>query len=389
MTTAPQPATRYHHPNSASSLGVKEWCPCFVGKSGDNEASIAGTMCHAAVESGDFTGLTDDQALAVSKVIKYRETVLDGFNARFPRGGVRVLEEFEVSIDDKDIGLLYPDGRQVIGTSGGFLDWAALSPDRDEAILMDWKFVQWEVEPVENNLQFQVYALGLLNAYPTLRTIEVHCVCPYLGFIDVHTFTREELKDKYLRVCAVVARKNDPDAVPNPGFPACTFCANISKCGAVADLVLHVSKKYDPIRVPADIRPMFVGQLDDKNRRDIMILATICSSWADSARSMVNEVAVADGKEVEGFTLVRSSDRKVIDKEKFREIALKYIPAERWHECYDVFISNVEKIIQKTSERGHGAANVREFAAEVDERQVVERGPEKCYLRQKRQTVDE
>lgn len=374
---------RKHHVNSASSLGPKEWCPCYVGKTGDNEASIAGTLCHEAVESGNLEGLTDEQAMAVDKVIKYRDRVTAAFKARFPKGGVKVVQEFEVRINET------PQPNGDLGTSGGFLDYGVLSPLRDEAILMDWKFVQWEVEPVETNLQFQVYALGLKHAYPSLKKIEVHCVCPYLGFTDVHVFEGEDFKKHYLRVCTVVARKQDPAAKPNPGFPNCTFCANLGRCQAVADIALHVSKKYDPIRVPEDIRPMFVGELDDKNRRDIMVLATICASWADAARAQVNEVAVTDGKIPEGFTLVRSSDRKVVDKEKFRDIALRYIPHDRWVECYDVFVSNVEKIIQKTSERGQGAANIRAFGEDLSDNAVVERGPEKCYLRQKKQTAED
>jgi hypothetical protein len=373
---------RTHHVNSASGLGPKEWCPCFSGKKGDNEASIAGTLCHHAVESGSFEGLTDDQALAVDQVIKYR----DGVAARFKAingEGCRVLEEFDVRIDDN----ILPSGD--VGTSGGILDYGIVSPNRDVAVLMDWKFVQWEVEPVETNIQFQVYTLGLMHAYKDLKSIEVHCVCPYLGFVDVHVFTRADFNRLYLRVCTVIGRALEPNAVRNPGFPICTFCANIGRCQAVANVVLHVSQKYDPIRVPQDIRPMFVGELDDKNRRDVMVLATICSSWAEAAKSQVNEVAVADGKAVEGFTLVRSSDRKVTDKEAFRQIALTYIPEDRWPECYDVFVSKVEDIIQKTAERGQGASTVREFGAALEADNVVERGPEKCYLRQKRQTVTE
>jgi hypothetical protein len=363
-----------------------EFCPCFIGRSGDNEASLAGTRCHEAVESGNADTLDDEQAMAVAKVISYRDSVTAEFESRF-KGTCRRLSEFEVAIDDIPQGVNYPDGRPVIGTTGGFFDYGIVSPDRDAAVLMDWKFVQWEVEPVETNLQFLVYACGLKNAYPEIKTVEVHCVCPYLNFIDVHTFTEEDLARALVRIHAVVARKKEahPEQA-RPSFPSCTFCANLGKCQAVADIVLHVSKKYDPIRVPEDIRPMFVGELDSKNRRDVMILATICSSWAEAARQQVNEVAVADGQEVDGFTLVRTQDRKIVDKEKFKEVALNYIPIERWSECYDVYVSKVEGVIKEVAPRGEKTPTVKQFGQELENEGIVEPGAERAYLRQKKQT---
>ena len=386
MKTPTSHSEREHHPNSASSLAPIEFCPCFKGKSGDNDASRAGTLCHEAVESGDFGSLDDEQAAAVQKVINHRDAHKNAFVAKHGTA-CRELAEFFVTVDDVVQPEVYSDGRPVIGTSGGLFDWGIISPKRDVAILMDWKFVQWEVEPVKTNLQFAVYCAGLFHAYPSLESIEVHCVCPYLGFVDVETFTREDIRQQMIRIVAVVERKRAAtwdDA--RISFPNCTFCANIARCPKVAETVLHVSKKFNPVKIPDDIRPMFVGSLDAAQRRDIMILATTCSAWAEAARQMVNEVAVADGQAVDGFTLVRSQDRQVVDKAAFQAIAQQYIPVDRWPECYDVFVSKVEKIIQELAPRGEKTATVERFAQDLSESNAIKLGAEKAYLRQKKQS---
>jgi len=386
MKTPTSHSEREHHPNSASGLAAVEYCPCFKGKPGDNEASRAGTACHEAVETGDYGTLDDEQAAAVQKVINHRQAIRNAFVAK--HGTLcKELAEFFVTTDDIQQPEKYADGRPVVGTSGGLFDWGIISPKRDKAVLMDWKFVQWEVEPVKTNLQFQVYCCGLMNAYPGLTEIEVHCVCPYLGFVDVETFTRAELQQAQIRIRAVVERKRAQswdDA--RISFPNCTFCANLARCPRVAETVLQVGKKFNPVRIPDDIRPMFVGSLDATQRRDVMILATTCSAWAEAARQMVNEVALADGQPVDGFTLVRSQDRKVVDKAAFQLIAQNYIPADRWPECYDVFVSKVEKIIGELAPRGEKTATVQRFAEDLSGSNAIELGVEKCYLRQKKQS---
>src|SRR5579862_4583227 len=69
-----QPEVRKHHPYSPSTLQNTEACPCYQSRDSQHERSIAGTLAHEVVETGDDKHeLSDEDAMAAAECIEFRE----------------------------------------------------------------------------------------------------------------------------------------------------------------------------------------------------------------------------------------------------------------------------------------------------------------------------
>ena len=53
-------------------------CPCFESKEGESEAAKEGTLLHLAMETGDLTGLDDEQVEQIKKCQQQEKIYLDG-----------------------------------------------------------------------------------------------------------------------------------------------------------------------------------------------------------------------------------------------------------------------------------------------------------------------
>ena len=62
-----------HARHSPSSLGYKEICPAFYGKSGTNAAAEEGTLMHEALETDDYSKLNEEQAFLCGLCRDYRD----------------------------------------------------------------------------------------------------------------------------------------------------------------------------------------------------------------------------------------------------------------------------------------------------------------------------
>jgi len=62
-----------HAKHSPSSLGYKEICPAFRGRSGTNPAAEEGTLMHEALEKDDFSKLNEEQAFLCGLCRDYRD----------------------------------------------------------------------------------------------------------------------------------------------------------------------------------------------------------------------------------------------------------------------------------------------------------------------------
>lgn len=374
---------RTHHTNSASSLQSKAACPGFQGRKSENEHSIAGTLCHKAVEDGVLDGLTEEQAIAVQTCIDWRNGKIQQFQSENP-GKCTILVEEPLEIDER----VQPTGEGC--TSGGFLDFAIVNESGTRARLMDWKFVSWEVEPVETNLQFWTYVLGLRKLYPKLKSIAVDCVCPYLGVVDSHEFHEEDFERLYLGILATVERTKCPENELRPMWPNCSFCANIGRCAAVAKLYIPVARKFSPLTIPDNATEiMSIEDSTPEQASLLMKVADVAKTWAEAVRVEINNLAILHGKEVEGYQLVTSTERTIKDPRKLEAIAKRFIPATRWSECFTIYLTKIEKAIQECSQPRQGASNKRAFDEAARAEGALEDGGTKTYLRMKRQTLED
>ena len=367
---------RKHHPFGPSKLQNLEACPHWASLNSDSEKARLGTLQHNVVETGqDDLSLSDDESAAAAECIEFFEMK----KRSWP--GATELSEIYLSIDDEMV-----DG--FIGTTGGYLDKALIDSTGTKALLADWKFGQWQVESANNNLQGIAYALGVFKAYPKVQHVDFYFKQPHIQSISHAAWTRDDVPALYLRVLTVVgraqrARELKDFSMASPTVPGCLFCANVALCPAVTSLVLRVGHKYHAVEVPADITPGIVH--DPKNSTLGMRLAQLVSTWAYAFRSLTTDrVLRGDAPVPEGYEIAQGAGkRKIIDKDKFRDAALKYVTKEIYDSTVSPHLGAVEEKIKEGAPRGQKDSTVKQFKAELIELGAVEPGRKYPLLKAK------
>lgn len=382
-------ATRIHHPYSPSTLQAREACPKYQSRNNESEASRKGTRQHDAVEGEqDNALLADHEAIAVAECIAYAESVAK----KYPGG--TVLKEVYLPIDDEEIVIRYADGGGDVfkGTTAGYLDFAVVSADETAAEIIDYKFGQHGVEPAENNLQGIAYMLGLLKKFPKLETCKVQFVLPHRDEIDQHTFllSQENVDDHRLRVVAVVRRAEEAAKVPNdfsmanPTLGACLFCSLIGKCPKVAEKVLKIGQKFAPLQLPENVNPSLIS--DPADTALGIKVAQIAEAWAKAFRAGATEKAISDPDFMpEGYVLVTSTRRIVLDARKLADIGKEFVPeaaAPEIEKLFDIPIGGIEGLIKLAAPRGQKEKTVDAFGEAAIARGALELGAPFAFLKQ-------
>lgn len=383
---------RKHHPYSPSGLGMREACPMFQSKqeAAQHERCIAGTKAHAVTETGiDDNTLSDEDAAAAAECMdffeKRRALMIDARERAVANSGVKytvpdIIEHTEIylAVDDEKFEDDYVDPRTkerivetVESTTAGYVDRAIINHDRTYAELFDWKFGRWPVEDAENNLQGIAYTLGLFRMYPSLQAIQFFFKQPHLESISHATFTRSQIPDLYLRVQVGVARsraaRHAADfSTARALTPACNFCALIGVCPKVAEIACKVGHKFHPIEIPENITPTMIH--DPKNATLAKRLASVVEVWAGafsrqlSARVLRGEAPVPDG-----YTLATRAERKIVNKDAFRAITLKYLTEAEYTATFEPTFGPLEKIINDKAPRGQKSATLELYKKELED----------------------
>lgn len=421
------PAERKHHPFSPSTLQNREACPCYEGRDSQHVRSIAGTLAHEVVETRkDNKDLSDEDLIAAAECIDFVDGRFElmlsartqAVNTRLEKlQDAEMFEDEEVeegSIDDlsdtefanreraeseisevqefKEIYLSidechYEDAES---TTGGYVDSLLIDHTEENAEMSDWKFGMWPVESAENNLQCICYVLGAFRKFPKLKTIRFFFRQPLLELYSEAVFTREQVSALYLRVQTVVHRarkaremvKAGDYSMANPMVPACNFCANLGDCPKVLAMMCRIGNKFYPLEIPDDITPSKVIAKDQTALG--LRLAQVVKIWADSFRATTTDRVLRGGADLpEGFIIQSQSRRQLVNKEKFKEIALLYLTEAEFTGTLDVLFGAVEKAIQDKAPRGHKKTTVEQFQEELDNAGATQRGLPFSFLRAK------
>ena len=173
-----------HAKHSPSSLGYKEQCPSFRGRTGTSPAADEGTLMHAALETDDFSALNEEQAFLCGLCRDFR----DG-----------ELAKLDNPVQYRELKLTIADGLTY-----GTADFVAISGKK--GLLMDWKFGRGHVEPAATNAQGCAYALGAFEKFPDLLQLTVHFVLPRRQVISSHCFVRADMAAMRLRIDTIIRR---------------------------------------------------------------------------------------------------------------------------------------------------------------------------------------
>lgn len=381
---------RPHHAFSPSTLQYREACPYYEPTNSRNKASDDGTLQHEATDKGeDDERLSDQQAAAVAECLKF----INYISEQFPGG--TVIKEQYLPVDDLRIPYQNWEGahKEIFGTTAGYLDFGVVSVCRKRAAIVDYKFGQWAVEPAKNNLQGMSYLRGLLVRFPDLEEVTVYFFMPHRDEIDSYTFKRSDFPLIYLRIRTVVIRAiaarekyaQDKNAFENatPNVGACTFCANIGRCDAVAKIALEIGSKFSPLKIPKEINPSLLRCAVDTGEG--MKVAAVIETWAKAYRAQAGAKATEeDGFVPEGYILVASQDREIVDNKKFIQVALKYLTQDEIDTAIRISITPIEELIKAKAPRGQKEATREQFDTELKEVKAVELGADKAYLKMDR-----
>jgi hypothetical protein len=381
---------------------MREGCPKFQQRDGEvHEMAKIGTRQHDAVDSKlDDPSLPDYRAAAVVECIQFAEERLKAYP-----GGKMLREEY-LPVDDEQI--LNPawvewnrdpekkkkdmPRKLFLGTTAGYMDIGIISADETEAELIDWKFGNNAVEPADNNVQGIAYALGLLKKFPNLNRIKVRFIMPHLDYTTEHTFTRSDFGALMVRVRTIVRRSIEAGKDPNdfsmatPNTSSCLFCGLIGRCPKVAEIALKLGKKYRPLEIPANVTPSTVS--DPKDVAIGIKLAAIVATWAEAFRRQATARTVEDPNFIpDGYVLVESQRRVVVEARKLGDIAKTFIPPEHQHlvdALYDVPIGELEKLVSTWAARGQKEKTVEDFGKKAITDGALELGKPFAFLRQNR-----
>lgn len=388
-------ATRGHHPDSPSSLQSSAACPHFVNLQRETEASAAGTLQHKAAETRDLTILDDmEQVEAVKRAL----TVEDDWISKLGDLGltVEIIREQYMPVCPGE-SVTDEQGQVWRGITGGYPDTQLIGKNIHGQVLLvvilDWKFGKILVTPTRDNLQGKAYALAALQRWETATEVLVQFYHPYAeGDAPkpeyTHTFTRADMAQMELEIRHTRAQKHRAqregwasDVKPKPCSNLCIWCARLDRaeCPAVTQLANVASAKYEPLNVPAEVRPAYIT--DPAHMKDAYRLSGVIEKLAKQWRKRITDAVITEGVEIEGMKVVTKSDREVKSVEAVAEAAAEFgVSKEEFTGCLSVPVTKVEALVKAKAPKGKGAPLVREFQKALEERGAVAKGKPYSYL---------
>jgi hypothetical protein len=218
-------------------------CPGYKGMPGSNEASEQGDRLHAYCE---HDGDEDAAAAAYLKAKKKPWTPLTAEEKEWGDTALSYAQSLPQHQLQKEYRLNLK-GLKLEGVDFGTADqisWEAAG----HVHLLDYKFGWSEVTPVEKNLQFIIYTLGIFTFFANTQKVTIHMVQPKLDMLDKHTFTHEDVPallkrvvDSHDRVLEFARTGNVELLQIDP--LNCERCANQGKCPLFNRLSVAVAQE--------------------------------------------------------------------------------------------------------------------------------------------------
>jgi Asp-tRNA(Asn)/Glu-tRNA(Gln) amidotransferase C subunit len=336
---------RGHAPFSPSQLDNLSICPGYQGGSSSASAMKAaeqGTRCHAACETGDMTGLSDEEKMLVEMAL--------GYEADVATGSIDVQREICVEVFDQ----------------WGFLDTLIIKPD-GVADIVDFKFGIMPVRDAEKNIQMKAYTFGVFNMFPSLNEVTVHLVQPKLDTISFHTWKRSDLERLGEEIKLVIERAKlarvdffsaDVEKLFTPLCEACDFCGNRARCRPLARKLVKITSKYDPVFEVLDDPVMRPGEIRGPKTMGLLLRAAkIAAKWAEDVQTAALEQALSEGIVPEDFRLVEVNKPRRVTNPLLAYEALKDKVA--WEDMLacatGISIGKLEEIFTESAPRGEKA----------------------------------
>lgn len=329
----PDHSSRDHAEHSPSQLKSFEVCPGYKPREGSNPAAERGTRIHEALEVEDISRLIDSNEQAIAqRCYDYVLQLEEGHTLKHKE--VR----FEIALGG---------GESTFGTCDLCLEFANRSMR-----LIDYKTGYGAVEDAEINTQAWAYTIGAFQKFPDVELVEFYFLMPVRDEVSYAVFKREQLPEMKLRLQTIIKRAKD-GKIFNPQAGVCDYCGNQASCPALAKKALLIANKYPKtgFEIPADITG---DAADPTELAQLLKLAPIMESWAESIRELARGKAVNEGWELPGFRLQeQKAARKITSALKAYEAIKEIVPLKDFlAACSKVSVPDLETYFAESIPRG-------------------------------------
>ena len=243
--------------------------------------------------------------------------------------------------------------RSIFGTADEIILFTALKLAR----LVDYKFGYGAVEPADINPQSLAYAIGLIQKYKWVETVEIYFVLPRRNEVLSHTFSRKEIEDRIERIALIIDRAMSDEKELNPQTEACRFCGNRITCPALSDKLLPIAKKYadkvDEFEVSL-MEKMDPALIDDPATiAKMKIVGMVMDRWSKAVNERAIDLAVQGGHDIPGFDLrYRSPSAKIDNAQEAFEALENILDPKDFVKACKVTLSALAKVYAENLPRG-------------------------------------
>jgi hypothetical protein len=367
-------------------LSALRACPGYESDHKSSAASDRGEKMHAIQETGQMDESLDTRDQKISEMVLAATAKFDA------RSEYEILKELE--LDFTSLGL---DGFEK-----GTLDRAAVFEDNadDEPITMgviDFKFGQWEVEPVKDNIQFRAYTLGLWIMFPTVEDVEYTLIQPSHDLHETYTFNRtRDFEMIKTQIGAVVKRRQkwlstkDPEMLKShPDH--CTFCSVQATCPIWQAYMVKLANESNCLMAP--VAP--IESLDSPETADEDELIRVMQ-WLRPMEEYLKKVkqfalAVYDtGRLSSGRITITEKDGTptIIDAIRVGEILQEQygISEGEYLAACSISTTKIKELVSSTAKTGEKGKVADSAIALLEEEGLIERGNTIRYVGLKRQS---
>jgi hypothetical protein len=247
-----------------------------------SDAASEGTLMHKAAETGNLAGLSQEQALQVTKALEYVD-------------GLKASDEFSEDLSEVPL--------RLEGLTYGTADRVLISKNAPRyAHVVDYKFGRLDGE---HAYQVRTYGAALLEANPTVERVLLHVVAPRVGDPEPPIEAGRELVGQVRgELEALYARIDDPWEPATPDAELCSRCARASRCPAFNSNVVAVARNIG-LPMPSTFSP---GNLVTPVDRAIaQTIARALMAWGEQVIDRNNDYVAQGGAMLPGYKEVSRS----------------------------------------------------------------------------------
>lgn len=358
-----------HHAFGPSSLKHRALCAGWMNdRAADTSRADEGTLLHAACETGSLAGLNEEQQACVKTCLE--------FIAPLEKGADAALKEQRLNILS---GLTYGTADRVIRRGR-------------KAVVVDFKFGQWSVDPAEENLQGFAYALGAFDLFPEVEQVEVVFLLPRRDEVDRAVFRRAADYDRLrLAVQTVIERARAYEATGDPALLTpdvnnCLFCGRKASCPKLLNFAVATARHYAPLEVVEEVHSSRIT--DPAQMARLFDAAKVMEKLVDSVKVHALQLALEHGGALcgpDGAVVYEVAERE--GRRELRDLGLA-LPALSQHlddrellSVATVSLPGALKLISDKAPRGQKSKVVGEVERALREADAVGQGAGSRYLK--------